>query len=160
MKAGIRRFFGAVYTLEKWMLTIILVVMMAVLLLQVFFRYIVKSPLLWTEELSRFLLIWMGMSGIGYGMRGNLHVKMEVLHNMMPRILQKVIRGLISLLCIAGFALLLPHAVDFVIDQNKMRASAVPITYGAVFVSLCVGAVLLILHCVEDLLELVWEGGD
>ena len=33
----------------------------------VFFRYVLKSPLTWTEECTRYCFIWFVYSGIGYG---------------------------------------------------------------------------------------------
>lgn len=42
---------------------ILLVVMVIDILIQVFFRYVLKDPLVWTEELARFLLAWIVFLG-------------------------------------------------------------------------------------------------
>lgn len=41
----------------------LLVVMVIDILIQVFFRYVLKNPLVWTEELARFLLAWIVFLG-------------------------------------------------------------------------------------------------
>ena len=41
--------------------------------IQVFFRYVVKSPLVWIEEVSRVLFIWMIFIGCGVAHRRVLH---------------------------------------------------------------------------------------
>lgn len=48
----------------------ILTFMVAVLFLQVLFRYVLKAPLPWTEEAARFALIWYAMLTAAIAVRG------------------------------------------------------------------------------------------
>jgi len=45
--------------------------------LQVFTRYVVGAPVTFTEELSRFLLIWLGLLAASYAYRQRMHLAME-----------------------------------------------------------------------------------
>ena len=46
---------------------------------QVFSRYILKSPSSWTDELARFLLIWLGLLGAAYATGKKMHLAIDLL---------------------------------------------------------------------------------
>ena len=157
MKKAIRKGFKVLSQIEEYTLVAFLTVMMLSILLQVIFRFILNDPLLWSEELSRILLVWMGMAGVGYGIKTNSHVKLEYFFNRMPHSVQKLLQICFYVLIIAGFIILFPSAVKFIEDQRNISSSSLPIKYNVVFVSIAVGMVLAILHCIEGILNLFWE---
>ena len=60
-----------------------LISLMALLVLavtwQVVSRYLFASPSSWTEEVARFLLIWIGTLGAAYAFRTNMHIGLDLL---------------------------------------------------------------------------------
>jgi TRAP-type C4-dicarboxylate transport system permease small subunit len=48
---------------------------------QVFSRYVLGAPSSFTQELARFLLIWVGVLGAGYGVGQHDHLALELLPN-------------------------------------------------------------------------------
>ena len=46
---------------------------------QVFSRYLFASPSSWTEEVARFLLIWISLLGAVYAFRTGMHLGLDVL---------------------------------------------------------------------------------
>ena len=69
----------------------------------VFTRYAMGDQASWSEELARFLLIWIGILGAGYAAGQNMHLSIELL---MPKLTEKGkirLKVLISFL-IAAFA--------------------------------------------------------
>jgi TRAP-type C4-dicarboxylate transport system permease small subunit len=46
---------------------------------QVVSRYLFASPSSWTEEIARFLLIWIGTLGAAWAFRCNLHIGLDLL---------------------------------------------------------------------------------
>jgi TRAP-type C4-dicarboxylate transport system permease small subunit len=48
---------------------------------QVFSRYVLGAPISFTQELARFLLIWVGVLGAGYGVGQHDHLALELLPN-------------------------------------------------------------------------------
>ena len=65
--------------LVSYLCTISIGGMTAVVLLGVLFRYVFRQPLGWSEELSRYLMIWSASLAISIGIRENEHVGLSML---------------------------------------------------------------------------------
>lgn len=83
----------------------VLVVLMAASVLnvlwQVFTRFVLESPSSFTEELARYLLIWIGVLGSGYAVGQRAHLALELLPGRLDgrqlRALNRFIQGCIIL---------------------------------------------------------------
>ncbi len=62
-----------------WFLAILLAVMVADVLWGVFTRYAIGYQSSWTDELARFLMIWVGMLGAAYASGKNMHIAIDLL---------------------------------------------------------------------------------
>lgn len=69
---------GTVKVLEAVM-TILLVIMMCSLFWQVFTRFVIKIPAIWTEELSRAAFVYMAVFGAAVGVRRFSHFGMTMI---------------------------------------------------------------------------------
>lgn len=54
-------------------------IMVLNVLWQVFTRFIMKSPSSYTEELARYLLVWVGLLGASYAVGRRMHLAIDVL---------------------------------------------------------------------------------
>jgi len=61
------------------LLVILMVIMTLDVLWGVFTRYAMGSQASWTEELARFLLIWIGILGAAYASGQNMHLAIDLL---------------------------------------------------------------------------------
>jgi TRAP-type C4-dicarboxylate transport system permease small subunit len=61
------------------LLALLLAVMVASVTWQIVSRYVLTSPSSWTEELARFMLIWIGLVGGAYAYRRGMHLGLELL---------------------------------------------------------------------------------
>lgn len=62
-----------------WVLVSLMGLMVINVLWQVASRYLLQSPSSFTDELSRFLLIWVGLLGAGYATGKKLHLAIDLL---------------------------------------------------------------------------------
>lgn len=62
-----------------------LIILMAAMALDVLWqiatRFVIGDPSVWTEELARFILIWIGALGAAYGVARGFHLEMDYLLN-------------------------------------------------------------------------------
>lgn len=63
----------------KWILVIIMAAMTINVLWQVFTRFILQSPSSYTEELARYMLIWIGILGAAYVAGQKMHLAIDLL---------------------------------------------------------------------------------
>jgi TRAP-type C4-dicarboxylate transport system permease small subunit len=66
-------------TILKPALIALVALMVAAVSWQVISRYVFSSPSSWTEEVARFLLIWIGVLGAAYAFRTGVHLGLDVL---------------------------------------------------------------------------------
>jgi len=67
--------------LLKNVLIALMVALVASVSWQVISRYVFSSPSSWTEELARFLMIWVGLLGAAYAFRTGVHLGLDLLPN-------------------------------------------------------------------------------
>ena len=81
----------------------LMAVMVINVLWQVLSRYIFTSPSSWTEELARYLLIWIGLLGAGYVTGKKLHLAIDLLPSKLTGVKAKRLNIVINVL-VALFA--------------------------------------------------------
>ncbi|HSV55768.1 MAG TPA: TRAP transporter small permease [Magnetospirillaceae bacterium] len=62
----------------------IVIIMVANISVGVFFRYVLRDSLFWTEELGRYLMIWAGYLGTVLAMREDGHVGITAIVGLLP----------------------------------------------------------------------------
>jgi TRAP-type C4-dicarboxylate transport system permease small subunit len=83
---------------------VLLGIMSIDILLGVFFRYVLVKPLPWSEDLGRYLMIWIALFGVGVVMQNGAHVAVTVFVERMPYRL-KLVFLLLAKTLVLGFGL-------------------------------------------------------
>lgn len=123
--------------LDKW-IAHFLVVLMALMVLnvtwQVVSRYVFQSPSSFTDELSRYMLIWVGMLGAAYVAGKNEHLAIDILLTKLEEKAQDKLMILINI-CIFIFALVVMLIggsnlvyLTFILEQ-KSAVLQIPLAY-------------------------------
>jgi TRAP-type C4-dicarboxylate transport system permease small subunit len=142
---------GLTWAAEQSCLLAVLV-MTGLTLIQVVLRYIFRSPLVWTEEASVFLMIWMTFVGAGVAMRRGAHIAMTLLVERFPPGLSRGFIALARLLMLAFLAVVAWQGwlLAMSVGGQRSPALAVPMTWpyltmplGAAFMGLQLIAVML-----------------
>jgi TRAP-type C4-dicarboxylate transport system permease small subunit len=90
--------------LLRWLLAIAVGILIVPVSLQIFSRYTALIPsYIWTEEMARFLFVWMIMIGAMLGIREGRHFEVDVWPRLAPRP-QAALR-LVANLAVLAFAL-------------------------------------------------------
>jgi TRAP-type C4-dicarboxylate transport system permease small subunit len=127
--------------------------MFAVVLLQVLFRYAIDWPLVWSEELSRYLFVWLALLGWTLAARRRSHIAILGLVQRLPGRLRLGI-GLAVQLAVILFALLL---LWFGVQMTSRSLDVPSVTlffgFGLIYAVVPLTAVLVLLYALLDLLE-------
>ena len=127
-------------------------VMLLVVLTQVVFRGL-RASIPWSEELSRMLLIWIGMLGAGIGAKQGAHVGVDIAVELLPRRFARVLSLVIKIVVIAFTIVFARHATDAAIAAQRVRATTLPWTMFGPRLALPVGAYLIAFHSAYLVLE-------
>lgn len=70
---------------EDYILVVLMSTMTIVIFIQVVMRYVFKNSLSWSEELARYLFVWLSYLSISYGIKNRKHVKIEAALHLFPK---------------------------------------------------------------------------
>lgn len=116
---------------EETLMIILLVIVTVVMIAQVLLRYIFDSPLYWAEEFCRYGLVWSTFVSIGYCIRYQINLHVDLLDKIMPKILRTVVQYFIKLACLAFYVVVFYGAWKYheqsVSAGQKSAAMQVPI---------------------------------
>jgi TRAP-type C4-dicarboxylate transport system permease small subunit len=59
-------------------------ILVVIVVAGVFFRYVLGSSIPWSEEIGRYLMIWLGFLGASLALREGSHVGVELVRNWLP----------------------------------------------------------------------------
>jgi TRAP-type C4-dicarboxylate transport system permease small subunit len=131
---------------EGWTLISLVVLMTFVVLLQVIYRYLLKQPLYWSEELARYLFVWISILGAALGLRRRVHFGMDFFFKMLPIRWRRRFSFFISLLMGIVVMVLLTQGILLVQKTIDQESPAMEISMGWAYASIPVGAVLMAIH--------------
>jgi TRAP-type transport system small permease protein len=119
-------------------------VIVALTAAQVVFRYALDQPLIWSEELSKLLLVWMvflGASAVAFDGR---HMDVDVVFRAVPRPVRRFLRAF-NLAAAAFFlGLLAWYSIEVVDIESWASLGALDISAAWVRLPATVGAVLML----------------
>ena len=134
---------------EEVLMSVFLCGVVVMMSIHVFFRYVVKAPLTWSEEATRYMFIWFVFMGISYGIRNETHVRVNIIEVIFPKFIpvlswiQDIIgAAFVFYLLPAGFAV-----IQQVAKSNQTSAGLhlpMAFVYGALELGLIFGVFRII----------------
>ena len=121
----------------EWIAAILVVADTLVLLAGIVSRYVLRNPLIWSDELAGILFIWLAMLGAVIALRRGEHMRMTTLVKMAPPQVRAVLEATAMIAAILFLGLILAPAYDYASDErfmsmpgldisNAWRAAALP----------------------------------
>lgn len=139
-----------------WALIVIMAIMVINVLWQVFSRYISGNPSSFTDELARYLMIWVGLLGAAYVSGRNMHVAIDVLPSRTNHKTQLLLFRIVNLLIIlfAFFALVVGGIrlvyISYMLGQHS---PALNVPLALVYTVLPLSGMLIIYYKTTDLIN-------
>lgn len=139
-------------------LVLIMSVMVINVLWQVFTRYVTGNPSSFTDELARYLMIWIGVLGAAYVSGRNLHVAIDILPTRSTKKTQKLLKTIVTLLVILFvlFAFVIGGSrlvyISYVLGQ---QSPALQLPLAVVYIIIPVSGLLIMYYKISDLKKLL-----
>ena len=128
---------------------VLMVIETGVLLAGVISRYVLHSPLIWSDELASSLFIWMAMFGAVLALDRGEHMRMSALVNKLPQAWRGFCETLSALVVCLFVVMIIAPAMQHSHEQMWITTPALGIPDGLRAAALPVGAVLMLLAAVS-----------
>lgn len=140
--------------LVRLFIGLVLFIMLLLVVLQVFLRYVFHMPLAWTDEISRYLMTWLVFIGASAASREGSHIGVTIFFDKFGSAVRKAI-GLLINIAICGFLGIVIYQSFFLLKTVKITGSPVlqmsmAIPYASVFI----GCVLVLFQTLISSLKI------
>ena len=143
---------------EVWFMVIGITAMGVIMAMEVFFRLFL-SALTWSEELAKYIFVWVVFIGMSYGIGKGLHIRLEILEEKLPVKAVKILSVVCDVLCIVIFAGLFQPSLEYLTFQCTQKAATIPVHMGYVAAVMPVSLILCIIRMALDIVKLM-KGGN
>jgi TRAP-type C4-dicarboxylate transport system permease small subunit len=131
-------------------LTILLLSIMVLLIFwQICSRVLFHTSFSWTEELARYLMVWVAFLGAGFAFQYGAHISIESFVKRFSPKYKKIFQTLIAIVCILFFSVLIIYGLELVTDSMTQTSTALKIPMGFVFLAIPISGVLQILNVID-----------
>lgn len=142
--------------LEYFLIAIMGILVLDVLW-QVVSRYLLKSPSSFTDELARFLLIWIGILGASYATGKRMHLAINILINRFSKkvrtIINLFINGAVSLFALFVMVIGGGNLIYILLKLgNTTPALSIPI--GCIYTVIPISGILIIYYSLFDIITI------
>ncbi|MGE9993450.1 TRAP transporter small permease [Peptoniphilaceae bacterium SGI.137] len=147
-------FFNIVNRIEDFLLVVFVAGMIFTILIQIIGR-IVGHPFPWTEEVSRYLFLWMMFVALAAGFNRVESSRVTIFVKKLPKTLRKLIPILYSIFVIGLFLFMVIYGSEVVSQQIAMneRGTAVQIPMALIGICQPVAGVLGIIGVIQSFIE-------
>jgi len=144
----------------KWVVVVLMAISVFNVLWQVFTRFILHHPSSYTEELARYLLIWVGLLGAAYAAGNKMHLAIDLFSAKMQRNnalrLQIFIQICILLFAVAVMVIGGLRLVTITLTLNQLSA-ALQVKLGYVYLVLPISGILIAVYAIMEIISLICQ---
>jgi len=119
---------------------------------QIFFRYVMRYPLMWPEELTSLAFIWTTLLSAGYIRRVHGHVAFTLIYDKLPESMRRITRLSSNFLVFFAFLVPLPSIFKYLkaihIEKSSVLRIPLSIGYGPVLIFF----ILILGHTIHDII--------
>jgi TRAP-type transport system small permease protein len=132
--------------IPRIVLVMLMIIMLADMMLGVFFRYIVGQALFWSEEVGTLCLVWLTFIGGAIGVTRDSHFAINMLlEHLQPRN-QRILRTVIALLIMLFGLVLTPYALDLMKRNSTSITPGLGLNLSFQYASAFVGGVMIVCY--------------
>ena len=138
--------------LEETMCVYLFMVFSAIMIINVFMRFVMSNAIPWASDLVLFIFVWFVWFAISYGFKKGAHVNVTFLANKLPPSTHKAVMFLCNLMTLAGFSVLLVAGMQLLFSRSVVGKYGLLINYPMWSMYLCtpVGLTLSMFRIVQN----------
>lgn len=140
-------------TLLHTVMAVSSLILFVVAFMQVIFRFILKSPLAWSQDVIRLCFAYLIFFGAAYCVREKMHLNIDVILTSLKPKAKLSLEIIINLIMLAFFAFLLVYGIRFTQSGASQLASYLPIKMSIYYTSVPISAFLMFYYLAQQVVE-------
>jgi len=144
------RFLNFISAVVRYVILVMTSCIFIIVLFTVFSRYLFNYVASWSEEVPRYLLVWIGFLGAALAVRQNEHIGFDYIFNKLPPTGQKILALLLNLGIVIIGLIMLVYGIDFVKQFGGDWMESIPYTNIWFYISLPISGALILLYVLRD----------
>jgi TRAP-type C4-dicarboxylate transport system permease small subunit len=132
--------------LNKWFVIVLMGAMAVLVFANVISRYLLNFSIIWVEEVTRYMMVWVGFIGSGLVLRFGAHIAVDVFQDLLPARAAQVLRAVIVLVLAAAFAAMTWLGIRYVGFAWDQETPVLNWNFGAVYLAIPIGSALMLAH--------------
>ena len=122
-----------------FLLVVATLVMVISILLQVFFRYAMNSPLYWSEEVARYAFVWLVFIGAAIASKRGAHIGVDYIVMHLPELPKNILAIFVNLLVLFFISCVIYMSVGVIKSNMTQLSPAMRIPMGYIFMAIPTG---------------------
>ncbi|HEX9898821.1 MAG TPA: TRAP transporter small permease [Candidatus Methylomirabilis sp.] len=143
---SLSRFEQVLITVNRAIIFLMMAVMATLVFTNVITRYIFNFSIIWAEEVSQYLMIWIAYLGAGLALREGRHVAVEMLQDRLPAALGRGVRMAVGGLVLAFLGVVTVLGFQFAVFVWNQETPVLNVSLGIPSLAIPIGALLFALH--------------
>ena len=111
------------------------------------------NPLIWTDEVARFLMVWLACLGWMLACRRRIHVRIRFFQDLLPRPAWRVAEIAIQAALALFGAIIAGYGVGLVLKNADLQATSVEISMAWMYVPLVPAGLLMATQALAEIVE-------
>jgi TRAP-type C4-dicarboxylate transport system permease small subunit len=132
--------------LNEWLMIALMAAMAVLVFSNVVSRYLFNYSLIWVEELTRYMMIWVGFLGSGLVLRYGAHIAVDVFQDLLPAAAAQAVRGVILALLAATFLSMTWLGFRYAGFAWDQETPVMNWRTGLVYLAVPIGSLLMLVH--------------
>ena len=132
--------------LNRWLVIALMGVMAVLVFANVVSRYSFNHSIIWVEELTRYMMVWVGFIGSGLVLRFGAHVAVDVFQDLLPARAAQALRVSIVVILAVTFAAMTWLGFRYVAFAWDQETPVLNWNFGIVYLAIPIGSLLMLAH--------------
>ena len=142
---GLNRFNKKIDRVSGAVLTITITAIFIIIVVSVFFRYVIGNAISWSEEVAKFILVYMCFIGASTVMIRGGHVGIQFFYNKARGTTKVILVIFMEMIVLTTLVMLIWYGWDITLTAFPQRSTAVPwLSLGAIYICMPLGALMMI----------------
>ena len=133
----------------KWLAIILLALMLIIVDIAVFMRYVMNDALAWSEEIAKFVMVWLTFFVAPIGLRMGAHVGIEVILGQLRGRVRQFLIMMIFAGIIALMIVFIKEGAYMTWNARIQRASTIDISIFYVYICMPIGSFVVAMVALE-----------